>query len=684
MASKKDSQPNGSVDHDVEIGMKADLRIWQQRYRRDGQQETVAVESLVGAKGSDTAYAVVVNQIFSERNRLESVQLTINSPHILKAFRDVIKSYPVVASNFQEPFDMQSPFRMLYHYWDELEEYKESSENDEVCMHLNILFEFMEADMGQERKQCQTQIKDGQIDYSRAWIIYKPGEVQVNYQDGHPWLLKVVKTAYEENKKIGKYMEIHCTYIDYDGTIAGTADKTFRLVQKQFFAAENPANIRDLPVYPRKFLNEGDSLEQRLSERGSRFLSLQGICIRQYDGLANYLKEPGLDFYDPDMADWDPVWLPFTETGRVIIDRKTFLEENYLAPAAVKADEEATSKTKFLCPPFAYGYSLARKEWCKFYLDNTTDVQWNRHSFDSLILKESQKTLLKALVTSHAFPDNPRDRAQQKGKGLVILLHGTPGSGKTLTAECSAEITGRSLFVTSMAELNKHNRPYYFEYHLSQVLQYATIWKSIVLLDEADVFLESRHEGDGPSSSSSSERNALVAIFLAKLEYFSGIVFLTTNRVHVFDSAMKSRIHLALGYSPPELEMRRLIWSQALNSIPHDQRDLSSSGDGTDGIDTAVETLITEKLNGREITNTINTARTLARYGNEPLKLSHIQTVLGVKNEFDSNLKRMRSVALAGASEGHGHGHGRGSAVMVGFEPLVRRGSVLCEEPEGI
>ena len=180
-----------------------------------------------------------------------------------------------------------------------------------------------------------------------------------------------------------------------------------------------------------------------------------------------------------------------------------------------------------LCPPFACGYSLARKEWSRFYIDQIKDVDWRNDAFDELILGDRQKHVLRALVSSHAFPPNARDERQQKGRGLVILLHGTPGSGKTFTAgemvsyssagwntmlilctECAAEITKKAVVSTTIGELNKYNRPAYFENKLKNVLQYATTWKAIVLLDEADVFLEARQDAPGGDGV---ERNALVA-----------------------------------------------------------------------------------------------------------------------------------------------------------------------------
>ncbi|KAH8703539.1 P-loop containing nucleoside triphosphate hydrolase protein [Talaromyces proteolyticus] len=341
------------------------------------------------------------------------------------------------------------------------------------------------------------------------------------------------------------------------------------------------------------------------------------------------MKETPPDYFHPAMSDFDAIWLPFTENGRVIIDRKTFQEENYISHVAVGNVKVPDLK---LCPPFAYGYSLSRKEWSRFYVQILEPVPWKQNSFDSLVMKENQKALLRALVTSHTFPENARDQMQQKSKGLVVLLHGSPGSGKTLTAECSAEITKRPLFTASIAELNKYDRPWYFEYQLQKVLQFATIWKAVILLDEADVFLEARTDEGNDAVA----RNALVAVFLRHLEYFSGIVFLTTNRIHVFDPAMKSRIHLALGYSPPGNSMRRSMWVNSLKQLPPDDVDIDFNNSNE-----TVESIVQEKLNGREITNTINTARTLARYENKPLRLHHIETVLGIRTEFDQTLKRM-------------------------------------------
>src|SRR5271163_4464933 len=95
------------------------------------------------------------------------------------------------------------------------------------------------------------------------------------------------------------------------------------------------------------------------------------------------------------------------------------------------------------------------------------------------------------------------------------------------------------------------------EKQLSAIFRIANQWDAILLLDEADVFLERR-------SSQNLHRNGLVSVFLRKLEYCTGILFLTTNRVSEFDEAILSQIHIMLRYYDLDREARRDIWTNFL------------------------------------------------------------------------------------------------------------------------
>ncbi|KAJ5697694.1 ATPase AAA-type core [Penicillium malachiteum] len=610
-------------------GEKCEIRAYSHRKKKDGSH---AVEILpkpfenISLAGKDSPYALVINRYLGEKNDLEKVTLQVNSKHLLKMFREVIGSYPTVPSDFTSSFMLEGPFQILLHYWEELDERRKSTDDMTERMHMNLLFDFMMHEIGPDRDLMLGMVRKNQIKYLNAWCIFRPGDLVYREFLGCPQLLRCEKTAYEVNKREGPFLEVHCVYTDHDGKIEGESKAVLKIRQKQSFGAENPATITDLPVYPRKFVQEGDSLEARLRERGRRFLALRGVQTQEYDGQAQFLKEPDFSFFDPDMADFPGVWLPYTELGRVIFDRKTFQEDQYSNAPQV----HPTEADPLLCPAFEFGFSLSRKEWGRFLLDCMRETEWKEDVWKSLIIGDRQKLVLQSLVTSHTFPENARDQTRQKGQGLVILLHGTPGSGKTLTAETASEGTKKALMSTSLGELNKFDSAWSFEFRLKLLLRYATMWKAVVLMDEADVFLEARDSGDNTA------RNALVAVFLKELEYFSGIVFLTTNRITSFDRAMKSRIHLALEYTPPGIETRQRLWMQILKSIPADEIDFDPED--------AVDSFVSVKMNGREIANAIHTARTIARFEKKLLVLDHIDTVLEVWREFDDSLKKTAKI----------------------------------------
>ncbi|KAJ5587306.1 ATPase AAA-type core [Penicillium hispanicum] len=605
-------------------GEKCEFKVYRHSKKKEGK---VSVEVLtkpfdqlmVGDK--DTPYALVISRYLDEKNQLENTTLQVNSSRLLKVFREVVVSYVTVPADFTIPFTLDSPFQMLLHYWEGLDTRRQTTTDAEERMHLNLLFDFMDHEIGPERDRLLAMVGKNQIKFLSAWCLFRPGDLVYTEFLGHPWILRCEKTAYEESKVDGPFLEVHCVYTDHDGTLEGESKKVSKIFQKKSFAGENPAVITELPIYPRKFVKEGSSLEDRLRERGQKFLGLREVSVQEYDGQAQFLKEPDFEYFHPEMADFPGVWLPYTELGRVILDRKTFQEDQFSNGSSI----QSKTPEPLLCPPFEYGFSLSRKEWGRYFVDKIRDVEWREDVWDSLIIHDRQKLVLRSLVTSHTFPEDARDQMKQKGRGLVILLQGTPGSGKTLTAETAAEGSQKALMMTSLGELNKWNSTWSFEYRLKLLLRYATMWRAVVLMDEADVFLEARNND-------SSQRNSIVAVFLKELEYFSGIVFLTTNRITSFDRAMKSRVHLALEYNPPELEIRQKIWTQILKSIPLAERDIDPED--------AVDTFVGVKMNGREIANSIHTARTIARYEKKPLQMGHVEMVLDVWREFDECLKR--------------------------------------------
>ncbi|KAI9694334.1 MAG: hypothetical protein M1820_009023 [Bogoriella megaspora] len=236
-----------------------------------------------------------------------------------------------------------------------------------------------------------------------------------------------------------------------------------------------------------------------------------------------------------------------------------------------------------LLPCIVPGFALRNRKWGKSTLliiiaiTNSLTVQLNldhlqhvqqEKSWKDLVLPEGYKKMVRGLVESHGkgivATDTPAsnklemDLVRGKGKGCVILLHGEPGVGKTSTAECVAAYTKKPLYPITCGDIGY--TPTEVERNLEEHFELAHKWGCVLLLDEADVFLAKRSRED-------IKRNGLVSVFLRVLEYYSGILFLTTNRVGALDDAFRSRLHLTLYYPKLDRVHTIKIWNANLKRL---------------------------------------------------------------------------------------------------------------------
>jgi ATP-dependent protease Clp ATPase subunit len=181
-----------------------------------------------------------------------------------------------------------------------------------------------------------------------------------------------------------------------------------------------------------------------------------------------------------------------------------------------KLRSRLTSDQLQFCPPRVLGFAVSQKKFVQLLVENVhsnisqKDKEKPWHDFK---LKGKDKETLRNLVTQHAKSEVIEDVIRGKGKGLVVLLHGPPGVGKTLSAESLAILTDKPLYSVSMADIGLSPRT--VESNLRRIFELATHWKAILLFDEADVFLEARSLEDV-------RRNSLVSTLLRILEYFQG------------------------------------------------------------------------------------------------------------------------------------------------------------------
>ncbi|CAG8972133.1 hypothetical protein HYALB_00008138 [Hymenoscyphus albidus] len=361
------------------------------------------------------------------------------------------------------------------------------------------------------------------------------------------------------------------------------------------------------------------------------------------------------------------------------------LDKRYRLRFDMKAgDKEWEDDQYLICPPRVLGYVLANKEWAQLQVtslspitagskkdmntqfsllkladdaeDNTKSNRDTRKRRDT-----STKGLLLDLVRSHTTMQSGErdDETEQKntklevddiipgkGKGLVVLLYGPPGVGKTSTAEMMAIATKKPLFSVSVADVGTEAK--HVEANLSRIFALATKWHAILLIDEADVFLESRGRG---SKVQSADKNALVSVFLRVLEYYHGIMFLTTNHIASFDIAIVSRIHVAIRFESLDQKQTEAIFRNFLDKL-EDNRLIESYTDRDGILDWLEDTVYREGLDGRQIRNVVTTALGLARAakeegdGNGKLTKEHLRraflNVNTFKNDFKLQMQRYK------------------------------------------
>lgn len=146
-------------------------------------------------------------------------------------------------------------------------------------------------------------------------------------------------------------------------------------------------------------------------------------------------------------------------------------------------------------------------------------------------------------------------------------------------------------------------------------------WRAVLLIDEADIFLERRSPHD-------IHRNAIVSVFLRVLEYYTGILFLTSNRVTTFDEAFRSRIEVPIRYTHLMMESRAQIWRNFLGRVTGCV-DVAEEG---------IQLLARHDLNGRQIKNVAKAAESLAAFEGVRVDLEQLEQVARMQAAFEKDL----------------------------------------------
>lgn len=193
-------------------------------------------------------------------------------------------------------------------------------------------------------------------------------------------------------------------------------------------------------------------------------------------------------------------------------------------------------------------FNLATHDYVWLHSDYLECYEYDKGLKDKLVLPQSHRDLLDVLTTNVDVFSG--DIIDGKTAGNVILCKGIPGVGKTLTAEIYSEIIERPLYLLHSGSLGTTAKD--IEQNLKVVFSRSERWNCVLLIDEADVFIVRRNDNI--------EQNAIVAEFLRTMEYFNGLLFMTTNRPNDIDEAIISRCAAIINYEVPTPDNALKVW----------------------------------------------------------------------------------------------------------------------------
>lgn len=143
-------------------------------------------------------------------------------------------------------------------------------------------------------------------------------------------------------------------------------------------------------------------------------------------------------------------------------------------------------------------------------------------------------------------------------------------------------------------------------------------------------------------------------VFLRKMEYFGGLLFLTTNRVGLIDEAFMSRVHVVIGFEKLDIAKRKAIWKSFFDKLDRERKGKIRVGNSAKGFVLNGEEMTTMDWNGREIRNAFQTAIALAEYQAKQIEgydeneeviveSAHFQSVMNMSKRFRTYLDSIKA-----------------------------------------
>ncbi|KAI1333970.1 hypothetical protein F5Y15DRAFT_430214 [Xylariaceae sp. FL0016] len=531
-----------------------------------------------------------ISDTMSPRNE----RLRILSPMLERAIDAIAECKQGVVSvgeSKNESYEMQAPYYFFFHHRHKLKQLADN--NTTYGPSVKSLLTYLDTNFQDQYLEAEKCLEKEVVTESCIEKLYRPNQLIIsNRGDTHS-----AKVLDEWPIRRFAHLVFSGWQWQYDGR---------KLTRKKWYDKLNlnfldEKEISSLPVYP-------------IEDRGIKFWSTKSQRLVEYSGWDKH-------------HNYSYVSLRAWNSG--FSNNNLQLSEFDNMPSTIAHDADLTDEQLLLLPSTTHGYSLREKKWVSINIDQTSEVLWNKNAFKRLVLEEETKDLLRALIDVR-MSDSKNLKDLVAGKGNVRLLTSMSSPNYANEIINVAEFAEKPLYRVTCGDIG--TTPTGVEHYLETVLYLGKIWDCVLLLDEADVFLEERSVSD-------LHRNSLVSIFLRVLEFYEGIMILTTNRVGTFVEAFQSRTRVALPYEPITHKSRKAIWRNFFEMLEEDDEEIKVN---IRDLHSRLTDLASFKMNGRQIRNVLLTARQMALHRHESLEWKHLSQVLKLSDTFNKYIQDVR------------------------------------------
>ena len=189
--------------------------------------------------------------------------------------------------------------------------------------------------------------------------------------------------------------------------------------------------------------------------------------------------------------------------------------------------------------------------------------------WDDLVLPAETRKILEAIAheaeTRITFWEQPSARRLfPQGQGLLVLLSGPPGTGKTMAAQVIAAHLKQDLVRVNLAQ-------YVSKWvgetakHCETLLNHVAEMDAVLFIDECDALLAKR--SNEMRDAQDRFTNTDSAHLLQAIESFAGVALLATNLKGNIDPAFLRRLRYIVDFTKPDAAQRRLLWGRLVDEL---------------------------------------------------------------------------------------------------------------------